>query len=391
MMALIFTWISLAFASQDCPALDGAVEFEGEAGKRRIALVVGVGDYLAEVENERGEMVNIDLKGPPNDAVRMRTVLVERYGFPAANVCMLVDSDATRANFLAAWDRHLMRAEENDIAVFFFAGHGSQVVDTTGRADETDGMDETLMFHDSRAGSDELVDDDFNALLHGLNGRTRNGTILIDACNSGSATRGVGVRQVDPITEARLAPRPQLAAAAGGEHDYSPETLPGFVIVTGAEGRHRGVGARGPRRVHECVAAGARRSGRRFVGADLADHSPMDRHPAELPARHFRGCARAQDLRQHGVCARRLVAGDRSRRRRGAVPRPGHARVVGRRGGADLARRRVQIPGPCAHRQDRHAVRARHVHRLAPQGGASRLLRGVGIAGRGRHHDSGAL
>jgi hypothetical protein len=114
-------------------------------GYRRLALVVGVGRYKNK---------NVpDLEGPPNDANRFYGLLTEEngYGFPAANVCLLLNEEATTANFRQAFDKGLVeRVRPNDVAVIFFAGHGSQASDKDG--DEVDGFDETLMFHDARTG-----------------------------------------------------------------------------------------------------------------------------------------------------------------------------------------------------------------------------------------------
>src|SRR5688572_27507764 len=121
------------------------------AGHRRLALIVGVGDYKSPQVN--------DLAGPPNDARRIAALLTNKsYAFPAENVCLLLDAHATRAGFESAFEKLVERTRADDIAVIFFAGHGSQTHDMNG--DEPDEWDETLLLHDSRMGDVHDLNDD---------------------------------------------------------------------------------------------------------------------------------------------------------------------------------------------------------------------------------------
>ncbi|MEO0604191.1 MAG: caspase family protein, partial [Myxococcota bacterium] len=218
-----------ALASPDCKALDPSpAKLVGTPGDRKIALLVGIGDYEAEPGGE-----SIDLKGPPNDARRIRDLLIERYGFPVDNICTLLDDEATRAAFIDGWRKHVGRATQGDTVVYYFAGHGSQTTDFDGPQDEPDGMDETFLLHDSRATVPDLLDDEFNALLAEAYQRTNNITVLIDACNSGSATRSFGfaTRKVDPVKRTRPIQN-RIISPTG---DYRPERFPGIVSITAAE------------------------------------------------------------------------------------------------------------------------------------------------------------
>jgi hypothetical protein len=195
-------------------------------GRRALALLVGVGEYAA-----------VDrLVGPRNDVDAMRRLLVDQYGFPAENVCVLVDREATTAAFRAAFERALVaRAQPGDLAVFMFAGHGSQVPDENG--DEPDGWDETLLLQDARTpGVADLVDDELNGMLERLYARTENVTVIVDACSSGTVTRGVAAgtarARFQPPAGAK-APRP--AGPTGGLADpFVPATLSRAVVLTAA-------------------------------------------------------------------------------------------------------------------------------------------------------------
>ena len=211
-----------------CP-LGVAVETDGT---RRLALIVGVGQY----ENERVP----DLIGPPNDARRFYDLLTggNGYGFPKENVCMLLDEKATTMEFKHAFEKALVeRARPQDVAVVFYAGHGSQRRDRNN--DEPDELDETFLLHDARTnGVRDLVDDEFNQMLAQLHGKTRNIAVVLDSCNSGTATRGDAgtfvARFVEPADD-DLAPAVASSGEAGdGGAGWVPEAMPGLVVFTAA-------------------------------------------------------------------------------------------------------------------------------------------------------------
>ena len=201
-------------------------------GVRRLALVVGVGQY----KNERVP----DLIGPPNDARRFFDLLTDAngYGFPKENVCLLLSEQATTAEFKRAFDKALVeRARPQDVAVIFYAGHGSMRRDKNG--DEPDEMDETLMLHDARTdGVRDLVDDEFNEMLVRLHAKTRNITVVLDSCNSGTATRGDAgtfvARFFEPADDDLTAPAASAAATGDEGAGWVPEALPGVVVFTAA-------------------------------------------------------------------------------------------------------------------------------------------------------------
>ncbi len=208
-------------------ALDGApVESDGS---RRLALLVGVGEYADD------EI--LDLSGPPSDVGAMVELLTQQYRFPPENLCVLLDQDATVAGVRSAFRRALIdraRPDAGDVAVFFYAGHGSQTPDRNG--DEADHEDEVFVLHDSRAGQeDDLLDDEFNDWLLELHGRTPHVTVIFDSCNSGSASRGerddTVARFVPPATRSEVALEPGGGGDGGG---WTPAELPGLVVLSAA-------------------------------------------------------------------------------------------------------------------------------------------------------------
>lgn len=200
---------------------------ESSDGIRRLALIVGVGEYKSP---------NVpDLPGPPQDAKRFYSLLTDKngFGFPSENVCLLLDEKANTADFKTLFRQTLVqRARPQDVAVFYYAGHGSRIRDVN--QDEADEWDETFMLHDARSdGVRDLVDDEFNGMLADLYAKTHNITVVLDSCNSGTATRGDS-----PYIARFFDPPADMAAAAtdtaAGLPDWTPETMPGVVMFTAA-------------------------------------------------------------------------------------------------------------------------------------------------------------
>ena len=128
------------------------------------AFVVGISDYINFSDAEGG-----DLPGAEHDARTIRDVLLTRFAFPAENVRMVLNGDATRAALeegITGW--LASNARPGDNVVVFYAGHGSQMWDESG--DEDDGLDETLAPADVAPASTEfdISDDTFGEWLAAL-------------------------------------------------------------------------------------------------------------------------------------------------------------------------------------------------------------------------------
>src|ERR1700728_4174531 len=172
------------------------------------ALIVGIDNYPDPVPS---------LRGCVNDAKAFREVLERRYGVPPTQIVSLIDGDATREAVIRGSREHLTKAQAGDIAVFFYAGHGSQEPPSNlFIAIEPDGKNETLVCYDSRTSEGyDLVDKDVATLIHQVAAGGARLTLILDSCHSGSADRAVGDEEQIPRGVRRLKnrdhPQPESA------------------------------------------------------------------------------------------------------------------------------------------------------------------------------------
>jgi hypothetical protein len=197
-----------------------------DAGPRKVALLVGINQY--EDSNIRA------LRGALNDVEVFKDVLVGKFGFEEKSILTLRNEEATGDAIRKAFRRHLIDgvATKQDVVVFYYSGHGSQVLDDP-EGDESDGLDETLVPYDSAdSGKTDITDDEINALIRELSGRTENVTFVFDSCNSGTATRSAGLAR---RVERGLRPRPRatsrgIEAKESGMKDESVR----YTLIAGA-------------------------------------------------------------------------------------------------------------------------------------------------------------
>ena len=173
----------------------------------RRALLVGIDTYAPPPgqtpPGPAAARAWTNLEGAVNDADAVAAVLQARYDFAPADVRVLRNGEATRDGILAAVREHLVApTQPGDVVVFYFAGHGSQV---RNRADtEGDGLDETLVPADAWRGTPDLRDKELRDLFNEVLDRTGDDAhvlLVVDACHSGSITRGVTAgrtRQLPP-------------------------------------------------------------------------------------------------------------------------------------------------------------------------------------------------
>lgn len=182
---------------------------------KKVALIVAISNYA-------------DTKWPSlsskNDIGLIRESLIKQ-GFPANNITVITDKQATLAGIKAAIDKDLIqKVDSGDIAVFHFSGHGQQMDDDNG--DEGDGLDEALVPYDApieyNGGPEKhFRDDQLGMKLDEVRkklGAAGDFLVIIDACHSGTSTRGLTKSR--GTTQVYHSPNPKKSATGQGDKTF---------------------------------------------------------------------------------------------------------------------------------------------------------------------------
>ena len=165
------------------------------------ALLVGISEYIPSTG-----WVSLNAA---NDVDLLKNTL-QQQGFNASNIHQLTNQQASQEKIIEYIQVHLIdQAQEGDIVVFHYSGHGQQIQDDN--SDEEDGLDEAIVpfdspkqFKEGEYEGEKLIRDDtlgelFLQLRKKL-GKTGHLLVLMDACHSGTGTRGFNtVRGTDEI------------------------------------------------------------------------------------------------------------------------------------------------------------------------------------------------
>ena len=149
------------------------------------ALLVAIDEYISPVPS---------LNGCVNDILAIKEYLQARVATDGYQLHLrtLLDRDATRQAVIDGFRQHLCQASSEDVAFFYYAGHGSQEqAPQEFWSIEPDRLDETLVCYDSRSpGGWDLADKELAKLIAEVAQNNPHITIILDCCHSGSGTRG---------------------------------------------------------------------------------------------------------------------------------------------------------------------------------------------------------
>ena len=192
-------------------------------GQNKKALIIAISDY-PKASGFRSINSN-------NDVPILKSALIQ-LGFSENNITILKNEGATKKLILDALQNNFLKTiNKGDIAYFHFSGHGQQVQDLSG--DELDGYDEALVPYDASAnfvpgvyeGHNHIIDDELNLIYAKI--RTKLGPkghflLNIDACHSGTSTRGLGSARG---TDIAMAPEDYRMNADRSKHDLNQSEL----------------------------------------------------------------------------------------------------------------------------------------------------------------------
>jgi hypothetical protein len=146
----------------------------------KAALLVGINYYNTPYR----------LNGCIEDIVNMRNMLIDAYGYKAADIVILHDSTdpkvikanglPTGINILNYLYALALKSGGLEEVWFHYSGHGAQIRDTNG--DEASGFDDVIVPSDFQ-GRGFLVDDDLYRFINLIKCRA---VLLFDSCHSGT-------------------------------------------------------------------------------------------------------------------------------------------------------------------------------------------------------------
>ena len=168
------------------------------------ALVIAIGDY----PTYKDPTLNWSDLSSLNDVELLKELFI-RQSFKKENVTYLINDKAYTENLQKAFDSITQTLSKGDVFYFHFSGHGQQVADLKPsdfprikylKRDELDGMDETLVLYNAPLKNyggynfeGHFYDDQMNHYLTKIQeklGPSGQVIVVIDACHSGTATRG---------------------------------------------------------------------------------------------------------------------------------------------------------------------------------------------------------
>lgn len=213
------------------------------AAAEQFGMVVGVDDYknFQPHPAPRGELS--DLEGAVNDAQLIADAM-RKSGITLPQTRVLINADATVKNFLSQWRAIISQAKPGDTIIVSFSGHGGQEKEVSAPFDETtDGLDETIMFHEfdpknSRIG--RLSDDQLQLLL--AEAAAFNVIWVMDSCHSAGLTRSVdmthmGLTRSGGVWDIPLDPIEDEIRPATGDDNADPLPHVTQILATASEDR----------------------------------------------------------------------------------------------------------------------------------------------------------
>lgn len=215
------------------------------------ALIVAIGNYPDPDKNGWPVISSM------NDVPLIKNALILNQHFSEKNVQVLTDSQATKTGIINALDKLISAVNKGDVVVIHFSSHGEQIEDNNG--DEIDGLDETIVPYGAVISDDK---DKFNQLADGYIrddlfgdkviqlrnklGKEGDLLVIIDACHSGTGTRGVPVAKVRGGKPAMVSNKfnarkiPDVADTSVFKENTGTKLNPDasrFVLISGAQAR----------------------------------------------------------------------------------------------------------------------------------------------------------
>lgn len=154
------------------------VRVEVTRGVKIYAVIVGVGRYTAMPS----------LRYTDDDAYRFYSFLKSPEGgaLPDDQIVVLVDENATRENILRAMRQYFLKADKNDVILFFFSGHG---------------LEGCFLPVDYDGFNNKLRHEEIKQIF--LQSQAKHKVCIADACHSGTLNYGLAAKGPAPVSLSR--------------------------------------------------------------------------------------------------------------------------------------------------------------------------------------------
>lgn len=154
------------------------VRIEPTRGVKIYAVIVGVGRYAAMPS----------LRYTDDDAFRFYSFLKSPEGgaLPDDQIVILVDENATRENVLRAMRQYFLKADKNDVVLFFFSGHG---------------LEGCFLPVDYDGFNNKLRHEEIKQIF--LQSQAKHKLCIADACHSGTLNYGLAAKGPAPVSLSR--------------------------------------------------------------------------------------------------------------------------------------------------------------------------------------------
>ena len=152
------------------------------ASPKKVALLIGVGDYTAISK----------LEGPVHDVRALQEVLVQRWGYNAGDIRTLVDQAATRAAIKNELNALMRRTQPGDEVFLYFSGHGTSSLQPGSGGAVPDGSGAFYAVDSTAASGNLLVGrTDIRPVLEQLDSNGRKVWFVVDTCFAGNMARNM--------------------------------------------------------------------------------------------------------------------------------------------------------------------------------------------------------
>ncbi|MBS4012135.1 MAG: caspase family protein [Bacteroidetes bacterium] len=170
-------------------ALAMLLSFNNAFSQQKRALIIANGSY--DFQLTKWSPIS-----SANDVPIIKEALISQ-GFKDLDIEVVMDAD--KSTMKRAFEDLIKKTKKGDVVYFHFSGHGQQIQDDNG--DEVDGYDEALIPIDAHLrftpgvyeGENHFRDDLLGEYLEQIRknaGPSGNVLVVIDACHSGTSTRG---------------------------------------------------------------------------------------------------------------------------------------------------------------------------------------------------------